>query len=1287
MTSSHRKHVSVSPLVWTLAIFAVFSSLIGAIILSSTLSDLRQQQADIRMQQTSMLTAASELREIIPAQQSRLRQALFGGTNMMYQDVSNFSRFSDAVTTLRAAAPKNTSTTVLGVVLKTRGNQIEQVTYKINDWFENKTRFEAIQEEDDLAQKALLKVSALKTLLTALNGRNRLKESRLLYTYENTDDNSEKRLLSEEYLDLRLASLNSSLSTTTEDIATLEVAINLAINASRNEELIDLLENQLVPSIDRLQYVINQAQEEYPSSAQSFQRLIAELNDILFGTDSSFSRDTQTMNLGEGGLFNERFTQLKIETQRVALNREFQAIFSPLPRLLDQIGDIVQTKSSEQEQEIEEQLTRVNSTIISISAITIAILSILAWIVTKGVKRQLANLINSEDRFRSMFDASPDPAWIIVNESIVDCNDATTLVLHYPSKDDLMQTSVLDLSSFSQMNGQNAPKQLEEIYNIVIQKGHYRGEWIFRRFDGALLYADITMIAITYDDKPAIICTWRDITEKHNAQRSLQSYKEQLEEDIAEQTKELKAAKEVAENASRAKSDFLANMSHEIRTPMNSIIGMSYLALQSDLNRKQRNYIQKVRNSAESLLGIINDILDFSKIEAGKVSIEQVSFNIQDVLDEVANLLSLKTEEQDIELIFDIDPHLPKMVTGDPTRLRQILLNLGNNAVKFTQEGEVIIKARHFTHSADEIVVQFTIKDTGIGISEEQQRNLFQSFSQADTSTTRRFGGTGLGLAISKQLTELMGGSIWVKSEEEQGSEFHFTVRFGRSEAGLLSETSLSDSIQISKVLVVDDNDSAREVLQSNIESMGLSCDTANSGEQALEMLQAIRGKGGDYELILVDWKMPEVDGVETCQRILKEFAPEETPPTLIMVTAHGLEHVKKAAKGTQVSGYLTKPITISSLYDTVARTYGIEGFTLEENEEIIEEHALHPELTGTRILLVEDNEINRELAEELLSQVGIELSIAEDGQQALEILAFEPFDLVLMDCQMPVMDGYQATEELRRVPKFAKLPIIAMTANVIKEDVERALEAGMNDHIAKPIQVEEMFATISKWLPNTSIKPTADITTETQAKPEQSTPLSLPDIEQIDTELGLQHTRTEALYVRLLKRFYDSQEGFIATIKHTIEKEDFDNAERLAHTLKSTAGTLGIQRLASLAAEMETAMSEQSGHAYILEALEKELTEVLSALATWSAQQQEEVNEEVTPVTPEEQRQALEKLSSYIEQNLLETRDVLLDIQPYFDTPEKKAELKNIDQAVNMFDFDKAAEHLESLKALVNDN
>ena len=1286
MTNDHRQHVSVSPLVWTLALFAVFSSLTGAIILSSTISNLRQQQADIRSQQTSMLTAASELREIIPAQQSRLHQALFGGTNVVYQDVSNFSRFSSAVTTLGAAAPQNTSTTVLGVVLKTRGNQIEQVTYKVNDWFERKSSLETLQETNGLAQKAIIKVSALKTLLTSLTGRNRLKESRMLYDYEKASS-AEKSILSEEFLNSRLATLNSSLSTTTEDIATLEVAVNLAITSSRNEELIDLLENQLIPSLDRLDYTITRTKDEYPSSAKSFYRLTEELREVLFGIGSNFDRQAQTMTLGKGGLFNERFTELKLENERIALNREFQAIFSPLPRLLDQIGEIVQTRSKEQESQIEQQLSRVHTTIIWISTLTIVILSILAWAVTKRVKRQLSNLINSEDRFRSMFDSSPDPAWIVVNEVIVECNNATIAVLHYPTKDNLLQTSILDLSSFSQMNGRNAPKHLEEIYNTVIHEGHYRGEWIFRRYDGALLYADITMIAITYNDKQAIICTWRDITEKHNAQRSLQSYKEQLEEDIAEQTKELKAAKEIAENASRAKSDFLANMSHEIRTPMNSIIGMSYLALQSDLNRKQRNYIQKVRNSAESLLGIINDILDFSKIEAGKVSIEQVSFNIQDVLNEVASLLSLKIEEQDIELIFDIDPHLPHIVKGDPTRLRQILLNLGNNAVKFTQEGEVIIKARHFSHSSDEIVVQFTIKDTGIGISEEQQRNLFQSFSQADTSTTRRFGGTGLGLAISKQLTELMGGGIWVKSVEEEGSEFHFTVRFGRAVEEEALEPNFTDNIDITKVLVVDDNDSAREVLQSNIESMGLSCDTANSGVKALEMLHEMQAKGGAYELILVDWKMPDIDGVETCQRILQEFAADQTPPTLIMVTAHGLEHVKKAAKGINVSGFLTKPITISSLFDTVAKTYGLDGFTESEEDEVETEQPLHPELNGIRILLVEDNEINRELAEELLSQVGIELSVAEDGQKALDKLAFEPFDLVLMDCQMPVMDGYQATEELRRVPKFADLPIIAMTANVIKEDIDRAMDAGMNDYIAKPIQIDEMFATITKWLPSKLVVTEQAKEPEAPATATETEPQGLPQIEQIDTELGLQHTRTEALYIRLLKRFYDSQQDFIETVKHAVEKKDFDNAERLAHTLKSTSGTLGVQRVSHLATELEAAFNKNSGYEHVLEALDTELNDVLTGLKQWYKKQQVTEAETARPKSLQEQQQALIKLSSYIDQNLLETRDVILDIQSYFDTSEKQALLKSIGQAVNMYDFDKAAEHLRALQALTQDH
>ncbi|MBF0157676.1 MAG: response regulator, partial [Magnetococcales bacterium] len=762
----------------------------------------------------------------------------------------------------------------------------------------------------------------------------------------------------------------------------------------------------------------------------------------------------------------------------------------------------------------------------------------------------------------------------------------------------------------------------------------------------------------------------------------------------------LTVARDEAEAAGRAKSEFLANMSHEIRTPMNAIIGLSHLCLQTRLTIRQKDYIRKVHNSATSLLRIINDILDFSKIEAGRLDMESIDFTLEEVLGNMAAMISLKAQEKQLEFLMETAVDIPPGLVGDPLRLGQVLINLTNNAIKFTERGEVAIVTEVLEKGENAVHLRFTVRDTGIGMTAEQVAGLFQAFAQADSSVTRKYGGTGLGLVISKRLIEMMGGRIRVESEPGIGSRFVFDVHLGVSSRKVEKSLIPATDLRGMKVLAVDDNESARQVIGDYLASFSFRVVKARDAREAIVLVQEAELAEAPFRLVVMDYMMPEMDGITAAGKIRKELGLR-WPPVIIMATAYGEEGlVRRAMEEAGVDGFLVKPINQSLLFESIMEAFGqARSGERQGPRERLELRDFRAVLGGARILLVEDNEINQQVARELLEQAGITVLLAENGAQAVEMVSRDAgLDGVLMDVQMPVMDGMTATRRIRQDPRFAGLPILAMTANAMSGDRELCLQAGMQDHIAKPVDPGDLYSTLSRWIKlATSTSPAAaDRGAEAAVREEAEAvdgtlSLALPDIPGLDAEAGLgRMSGNLAGYLRLLAKFRVNQGSAVEALKAALEADDRATAERLVHTLKGVSQTIGASALGEKAAILEKSIREgwdDGRRNRLLAVVAEELARICTALERLPSPTpigREQASAVVTESQERVQkRQVLFRLATRqlaifdaaVEQTLVLLRDCAA-------SPEMLAWITRMEEQVAQYDFEGTAVTLQQCAA-----
>jgi two-component system sensor histidine kinase/response regulator len=786
----------------------------------------------------------------------------------------------------------------------------------------------------------------------------------------------------------------------------------------------------------------------------------------------------------------------------------------------------------------------------------------------------------SEARFRVLVEQAPEAIFVFDAEEMrfVDAN-ANAESLTGLTRDELLKAGPERLYDPEQPDKQPVTRS----FLVHVQQALEGQEVVFDRVvvtpQGQRKYCEVRVVRLPSKGRQLLRASYIDISQRREAEQAVLQLNAELEQRVLERTAQLQSAnndlaqaRDTAQEATRVKSEFLANMSHEIRTPMNAILGMTNLAMGTELSPKQKGYLGHVKSAASSLLKIIDDILDFSKVEAGKLEMESCPFLLDDVLDRVASVTGLKARDKGLDLLLSVPPQIPQSLVGDPVRLGQVLINLCANAVKFTAHGEVVLAVTRLDEPVADgrVVLRFSVRDTGIGMNEEQVQRLFQPFSQVDASTTRLYGGTGLGLAISKQIVGLMQGQIQVDSCPGQGSDFHFTATFGRGQA-VVPQPTAPISLRGLRVLVMDGSASARAILEMQLKGLGYEVAAVAGSAAGLAELERAALQNTPYHLALLDWSLAGTRDAQLLHYI-RDMPALRGGPRLVLVAAHGDDQPTNLVVSGLVDGCFFRLGNTASLLEAIATAFGRHvpsSLAASPSQSTALPSPLSPPakvLKGRRVLLVEDNLINQMVASELLADAaGVVVIIANDGAQAIERIAAEPFDAVLMDVQMPVMDGIRATTLIRQDWSAEQLPIIGMTAHAMVRDREKCLSAGMNDYVTKPFEPQQLFAVLAKWMKGGADAPSSSL---------QESDAVDPGTRAVSIELGLQRCLgRKDLYAKIVRRFLDTRGNDPSDLQAAILAGDLDTAAQLAHQVISTAGTIGAEALSEAGRALQLAL------------------------------------------------------------------------------------------------------------------
>ena len=876
-----------------------------------------------------------------------------------------------------------------------------------------------------------------------------------------------------------------------------------------------------------------------------------------------------------------------------------------------------------------------------------------------NVKERTQELAKLNQEQQAIFDTALIGIVLLQERIIINGNHYLNEMFGYNQGEQIGQsTKIWYQDEATWMNSGN------KIYNALHSNKIQSQEQRLKRKDGTFFWARITLKEIDpTNTKTGIVGVIEDITFE----------KEALEE--------IQRAKTVAEEATKTKSNFLANMSHEIRTPMNAITGMAHLMFQTSLNPKQHNYLEKIDNAAKHLLQIINDILDFSKIESGKMTFEEIDFYLEDVMEQLSDLLVIKAQEKGLEILFDVGLDVPTALRGDPLRLGQVLINLVNNAVKFTQIGEIKIAIHVKEQSENDVILLFEISDTGIGMSQDEQEKLFQAFSQVDVSTTRKYGGSGLGLVISKHLVETMQGSIGATSRLGKGSTFFFDAMFKLQKEQKHIELN-EEEVRNLRILIVDDNQSSRTILENILKSFKFEVSSVENGYEAIAVLKEAYACDKPYGLVLMDWMMPDMNGIETIQKI-RETSEIASTLTFIMITSYSKEDLKHELEKSQINSILIKPINPSTLLNTIFSALGREVViqSRHRDKKILNDDALRS-LKNASILLVEDNLINQEMAMEILEKAGLNVDIANNGYEAVLKIQNKAYDGILMDCQMPVMDGFEATRIIRQDQKNHSLPIIAMTANAMSGDKERCIASGMDDHIAKPIDIAQLFSTMAKHIKPSTI--TIDLLPEETIQTEEL--ITIPNLFGINATEALLHVNNDTkMFLKLLIRFAQTQKSVIERMQNALKNADTTVAKREAHTLKGLAGTIGATLLATQAERLETCLTKVPNENCddLLEDTRRIVDRICTDIEQKCALFEANVFNTILPMTydPIELLSQCEHLKQLLDSLAPEAGEFFETFLPKLQTLGYESELLTLHEQIQNFNYDEAKAIIEGIE------